>query len=333
MTSPPSITGNGPRERGWKVTRRGLFAGAAAFAATAATARSAPARPLGASPAAADDGRWRPFLQEKSLHDVTLLQAFGFDDVAERIYALQVLGTSAGDMCLNQLDYAGNLLGHMLLIGFGHGGNIGVEREGAVTYLWTETDANPSSGYGRAIARFPFAAGTTLTYGESDLVVHRPIPGSTSNQPYVDQETRRLLVRHRIDGAARYRIYDLDAAIAGDFDPLQSFDQYVAEPGESFQGFCLHRNRVHQTTGKAYSGEDGANPPSGGGNAYLATIDATTGDLVTLTKNLVAPDMVYREPEGIAIQRARSPRLVIGMASGLAGERKFSLFRRSFAAV
>ena len=335
MTTSSSARISTTQDRRGRFTRRALLsaAGAGAVAAHMGGATDAAAIPRGSLEAPTTDGRWHTLVREKTLHHVTLMQSFAFDDVGARIYALQLSNTGNGDMCLNQLDEAGNLLGHMQLNGFGHGGSIGVERDGAATYLWTETDANPSSGYGRAITRFPYAAGTTLTYGESDMVVHRPVPGSTSNQPYIDQESRRLIVRHRVSGTPRYAIFDLDAAIAGDFDPLHSIDQYVGEEGEVFQGFCLHRDRVHQSTGSHYTDEDGNNPPSGGGDAYVATIDAATGDLVTRTKNLVAPELYYREPEGMAIQHGRSPRMVIGLASGPEGARKFSLFHRNFAAV
>ena len=335
MTSSPSASNTTTQGRGVNFTRRALLAaaGTAAIAVPAGSSASAVASSHGLAGTSTDEGRWQTLVLEKTLHHTTLMQAFGFDDVGKRIYALQLFDSAKGHMFVTQLDYEGNELSHMELYGFGHGGNIGVERDGATTYLWTETDSNPSSGYGRAITRFPYAAGATLTYGESDLVVHRPVPGSTSNQPYVDQENRRLIVRHRVSGTPRFAIFDLDAAIAGDFDPIHSIDQYVGEEGETFQGFCLHRDRVHQSTGSHYTDEDGSNPPSGGGNAYLATIDAATGDLVTRTKNVVAPDLYYREPEGMAILPGRSPRRVIGLASGPEGARKFSLFHRSFAAV
>lgn len=332
MRTAPSSAAPTRSDQGVRLSRRGLLTavGAAAIATPLGAAGLAAATPRPLTGSTTSD-EWTTFLEEKELHHATVLQCFAIDDVAERIYALQVYTGGTHALSLTQLDFAGTERGHMILDGFGHGGNIGLDRDGGTTHLWTETDANPSSGYGRAITRFPFSSGTTLTYGASDLVVHRPIPGSTSNQPYVDQDGRRLIVRHRVSGTPRYCIYDLDAAIAGEFEPLHSIDQYVGEEGEVFQGFCLHGNQVHQSTGSAYTDEDGANPPSGGGNAYLSTINATTGALITRTKNLVAPDLVYREPEGLAIQGGASPRLVMGFATGLSGARTFSLFAKSLA--
>lgn len=333
MTIPPSTLGTPIHDRaGGTITRRALL--------TAAGAVTITGLPNGPAVAAADDepvptadGRWYPFVRDRTLYNTTVMQCFGFDHVAKRIYVLQLKDSAAGHLYLNQLDYTGTLLSHMVLYGFGHGGNIGVERDGGSTYVWTETDSNPASGYGRAITRFRYTAGTTLTYGESDLVVHRPVPGSTSNQPYVDQENRQLIVRHRVSGDPKFGIYDLDAAIAGDYEPLHYIDQYVGEPGEVFQGFCLHRNRVLQSTGAHYSDEDGDNPPSGGGNAYVSTLDAATGELIVRRRHLVARDMDYREPEGMAIQPTRSPRVFIGLVSGQSGARRFSLYHRSFAGV
>lgn len=323
MTIPPSTVGTSSRDRGAvPFTRRTLLtaAGAAAIAVPLGTA--------GLASAANNDWDWSTLIDEKPLHHTTLMQAFAFDDVRKRIYVLQLRNSAAGDLYVNELDYAGNQLSVMMLNGFGHGGNIGVERVRAATYLWTETDSNPSSGYGRAIARFRYVPGVTLSYGKSDLVVHRPVPGSTSNQPYVDQRSRRLIVRHRVSGASKFAIYDLDAAIAGDFDPLHYIDQYVGEAGESFQGFCLHGDRVYLSTGKHYTDEGGSNPPSGGGDAYLSEVSASTGELLSRSKNLVAPELVYREPEGLSIRHAGPPRLVMGLASGLEGERKISLFQK-----
>ncbi|HIT75197.1 MAG TPA: teichoic acid biosynthesis protein C [Candidatus Avipropionibacterium avicola] len=308
-----------------RFSRRGLLAGAGAAALAAPFASSALA--TAAIPAADDE--WSVLLDEKTLHHTTVLQCFGFEPETERIYALQVHNNDTHALGLTELDHSGKETGHMVLDGFGHGGNIGVERVGSTTYLWTETDANPSSGYGRAITRFPFDSGTTLTYGESDLPIHRPVAGSTSNQPYVDNEGGRLIVRHRVSGVPKYGIYDLEAATAGNYDdPLAYIDQYIGEEGETFQGFCLHGDQIHQSTGKAYTDEDGDNPPSGGGNAYLSTITADTGELVSRTKNLVAPDLVYREPEGLAIKPGSTPQLVMGFATGEVGARTFSLFAK-----
>lgn len=78
--------------------------------------------------------------------------------------------------------------------------------------------------------------------------------------------------------------------------------------------------------GNAYSG---SNPAPG--NTYLTTVDLNTGKKVqgpTLTK--AGGTLVFREPEGLAIQRTSGGqvRLVMGFASGSAGDRRSNLFHK-----
>ncbi|OPG05842.1 hypothetical protein B1R27_19885 [Streptomyces sp. GKU 895] len=156
-------------------------------------------------------------LNEKALHEGTVLQSFAFDEVHRHLYALQVRrgGIGAGNLCLNQLDYDGELLGHMHLQGFGHGVSMGVQNaaDGTV-WIWTEAEAK--GGYGQAVTRFRFAPGATRTV--DDVNTRKPIPGSTNNQPTVCMASKRIAVRYRRKGKPRYRVWDLDAFVHRDYD-------------------------------------------------------------------------------------------------------------------
>lgn len=286
-------------------------------------------------------------IREKTPHNATVLQSFAFDDVNGHLYTVQLMqggiqlsGESApvsgadraahGDLCVTKLSPAGAELGSMYLKGFGHGVAMGCEPVGSTAYLWTESDANPDSGYGRAISRFKFADGTVLSSGSSSLVKHRPVAGSTSNQPAVDMLNRRLLLRHRLDGEVRYRLMSLSGVSAGDYTAVyDDIPQTGVEDGEVFQGFTVLGDYAYQLTGTAYTGEDGANPPSGHGNTYVSCIDLRTGELVQRARTEAAYSLSYREPEGMAVQLSSPRRLCMGFASGAAGDRKVSVYYKA----
>ncbi|GAA3364237.1 hypothetical protein GCM10017744_062210 [Streptomyces antimycoticus] len=286
-------------------------------------------------------------IREKTPHNATVLQSFAFDDVNGHLYTVQLMqggiqlsGESApvsgadraahGDLCVTKLSVAGAELGSMYLKGFGHGVAMGCEPVGSTAYLWTESDANPDSGYGRAISRFKFADGTVLASGSSSLVKHRPVAGSTSNQPAVDMLNRRLLLRYRLDGEVRYRLMSLSGVSAGDYTAVyDDIPQTGVEDGEVFQGFTVLGDYAYQMTGTAYTGEDGANPPSGHGNTYVSCIDLRTGELVQRARTEAAYSLSYREPEGMAVQLSSPRRLCMGFASGAAGDRKVSVYYKA----
>ncbi|MFE2024368.1 teichoic acid biosynthesis protein C [Streptomyces hygroscopicus] len=286
-------------------------------------------------------------VREKTPHNSTVLQSFAFDDINGHIYTVQLMqggiqlsGEPApvsgadraahGDLCVTKLSLAGVELGSMYLLGFGHGVAMGCEPLGATACLWTESDANPDSGYGRAISRFRFADGAVLSSASSSLVKHRPVAGSTSNQPTVDMLNRRLLLRYRLGGEVRYRLMSLSGVSAGDYTAVyDDIPQTGVEDGEVFQGFTVLGDYLYQLTGTAYTDEDGANPPSGHGNTYVSCVDLRTGELVQRSRTEAAYSLGYREPEGMAVQLSSPRRLCMGFASGAAGDRKASIYYKA----
>ncbi len=332
------------------INRRAFVLGGAAGLATAGTWTGATA--ASAAPATAS-AEWNDkfdltapavqYLREKSLYNETIMQSFAFDDVNHCIFAAQLMqggvqlpGESApvsgtdrsarGDMCLTRLGLDGTQLGYMYLRGFGHGASIGVEPQGSTSYIWTEADANPESGYGTAVARFAFSNGAVLDSSAVDKLY--VVPGSTSNRPAVDMYSRRLLVQYLLgEDDYRYSVLPLDHAKQGDLRPLYDLPRIGMDATETPQGLALLGDYVYQMTGTHYTDEAGDNPPSGHGNTYLSALYLPTSQVVQRARTEAAYSLDYREPEGLAVQRGVSPaRLCLGFASGVAGDRRYTIY-------
>ena len=270
--------------------------------------------------------RW--LAKKGTLREGTVLQSFAFDEVHKHLYVLQVRkgGEAAGNLCLNRLDHKGESLGHMYLQGFGHGVSMGVQNAPDGT-VWIWTEAASKGGYGQGVTRFRFTDGAVRT--GDDVKVRKPIPGSTNNQPSVCMTSKRISVRYRMDGKARYRVWNLEAFVDRDYDdPVADFAQTGAHPDATipFQGYALHGDHVYQLAGTAYNAL--TNPPAERGNAYLSCLDIRTGKLVQRTRTGAGHTLTYREPEGLAV---RGSRLYMGFASGEEGARRFSLYYKAAA--
>lgn len=262
-----------------------------------------------------------------SLHESTVLQSFAFDEAHKHLYVLQVTrgGIDSGDLCLNKLDYEGKSLGHMYLRGFGHGVSMGVQNaDDGTVWIWTEADSE--GGYGQGVTRFRFTDGATRT-GE-DVKIRKPIPKSANNQPSVCMASKRIAVRYRLDNKPRYRVWDLDAFVARDYDdPIADIAQSGVHPDPKipFQGYALYGDHLYQLAGTAY--DDTTNPFSKKGNAYLSSLDIRSGKLVEQRRTEAGYSLTHREPEGVAIRHSlKVPRLCLGLASGGAGARRFNIY-------
>ncbi|MCD0484147.1 teichoic acid biosynthesis protein C [Streptacidiphilus sp. ASG 303] len=343
----------GPR-RGPRLSRRSLLGWSAAAAAASGTtllgaatahAAGAPATPgsglLLDSPVVDLDDGSDPLIREKPLHNSTVLQSFGFDNVNGRIYLAQVMeggiqlpgetapvsGTDRsirGDLCITRWDLSGNQLGSMYARGLGHGVSFGVEPFGAGAYLWTEADAVPTSdgksSRGQRLARFKFVDGAVVDSSSSALVKHTPVPGSTANTASVDPVYGRLVHRYGTDGGMRYAVHDLDLARLGIWNaPLAD----IAEPAVTvpaqygtpdFQGYAVAGRYLYLMHGNAYgttqqidlNGDGTAETvvvsPDGEGNTFLTSVDLGTGAILETRPTRAAYTLTYREPEGLAVQ-------------------------------
>jgi hypothetical protein len=249
--------------------------------------------------------------RSKNTHGARVQQSFAFDWVNKFLFvATKHSGSSdsAGDLCINKMDFDGNHLSYMHLDGFGHGVAFAALPSGSGTELWIECAAN-TGGYGSPAAS----------------VAHRPIPGATEYTCSVDPVHQRMIVRYHTSAGRRIAVYPLSAFRTRDFGaPLVDFKQPTI-PGTP-QGYTLFGSYMYYLTGDAYPG-DGT--PTGDGNSYVTSVDINTGTVQqgpVLTK--AGSTLHHREPEGLAIYRtdAGEARLFIGFATGVEGDRRSSVF-------
>ncbi|GHC39391.1 phage baseplate protein [Streptomyces cinnamoneus] len=268
----------------------------------------------------------------KPLHDVTVQQGFAFDNVNRRLFVAQRRNgsaESAGDLCVTQLDFAGNYVGSMHLTGFGHGVAFGAQGVGSSTYLWTEVDSD--GGYGRRLARFKFSSGTTLSSTSSALVKYTPVAAASEHTCSIDPVNNRLVVRYHLSDGKHIAVYDLAAATNGDFShPLADFKQPTLPTlSPKFQGYAAYGQYLYVMTGDDYE----TNGKDADGNwivdSEITSIDMNTGTIKqgpVLTK--AGSTLDFREPEGLAVYQtvAGDVRLFLGFASGDPGDRRSNLF-------
>ncbi|MFG2873886.1 hypothetical protein ACGFYU_02550 [Streptomyces sp. NPDC048337] len=309
----------------------------------------------------------------------TTLQSIAFDSVNGHLYTLQVAGASsityqrggnevartpqisgpqhdaAGDLCLTQHDIAnGEVLGSMYLLGFGHGVSLGIEPANADTpaYVWTEASAD-TQGYGREIARFPFAAGTVLW--TSHPLVQRLAPpetGAVQISPCVDTAFGNLVLRYLAGGSFWFAAYKLatarEAAIHGKdlpATPLAKIRQPLVYQADAdgkdtskpatFQGFTSYGQYVYMLDGSRRTGS--ASAPLAGEDLYAIHTtsidlngtenDPTTG-YVQRTYSAADGNADPREPEGMAVYTGPAGlRLCFGITDNAAdGTRRFDLY-------
>ncbi|MEU5754102.1 teichoic acid biosynthesis protein C [Streptomyces sp. NPDC047829] len=264
--------------------------------------------------------------RSKNTHGARVQQSFAFDWVNKFLFvATKRSGSpdSAGDLCINKMDFDGNHLSYMHLDGFGHGVAFAALPSGSGTELWIECAAN-TGGYGTALAPIDYVGGTTLS-SPAASAAHRPIPGATEYTCSVDPVHQRMIVRYHTSAGKRIAAYPLSAFRTRDFGaPLVDFKQPTI-PGTP-QGYTLYGSYMYYLTGDAYPG-DGT--PTGDGNSYVTSVDINTGTVKqgpVLTK--AGSTLHHREPEGLAIYRtgAGEARLFIGFATGLEGDRRSSIF-------
>ncbi|KAK9343371.1 hypothetical protein V1522DRAFT_431718 [Lipomyces starkeyi] len=252
--------------------------------------------------------------RSKSLHDVTVQQSFAFDTFNRRLFVAQRRDGSSdttGDLCITQLDFDGNYVGYMYLMGFGHGVAFGAQSVGSSTHLWTEVDAK-SSGYGRHLARFKFTS----------------VSGATEHTCSIDPVYNNLIVRYSLSDGKHIAVYNLADASSGDFSsPLADFKQPSLDSrSPTFQGYTAYGQYLYVITGTSYD------LTGGEVNSQVTSINMNTGAITegpVLTR--AGSTLTYREPEGLAIYQtaAGEVRLFLGFASGNVGDRRSNLFYKN----
>lgn len=268
--------------------------------------------------------------RNKALQDSTVQQGFAFDNTNRRLFVAQRRDGSSetsGDLCITQLDFDGNYVGHMYLTGFGHGVSFGAQAEGSSTYLWTEVEAN-SNGYGKKLARFKFTNGSTLSASSSSLKKFQPFSAATEHTCSIDPVNNRLIVRYNLSDGKHIAVFDLVKATNGDFtNPLANFKHpSVNTKSATFQGYAAYGQYIYLLTGTSYYASGSVV------NSEVTSVNMNTGAVMqgpTLTK--AGSTLSFREPEGLAIYKtvAGEVRLFLGFASGKAGDRRSNLFYKN----
>jgi len=265
------------------------------------------------------------------------MQSFCFDSTNKRTYVVQpkdgssrgILSNPPGDLCVTELNSSGVVTGYMYLMGFGHGGSMGAEPEGTVTYLWTETASKQydgGNGVGTKIARFPFVSGRTLTYGASNQpmkVFDSPDANAIKLGPSVDPGHNRLAVLYETNGYFNYAVYDLPsaAAAAGQLPTPFARPTQIALTSDykNFQGYSVCGEYLYELFGKE---QYPAGPYSWTATRRdLNTPAATIVETLTFHGN----SNPYFEPEGMAIHLGPSM-LCMGFVTKPSGTFKANIY-------
>ncbi|KAB8074614.1 hypothetical protein BDV29DRAFT_201262 [Aspergillus leporis] len=267
--------------------------------------------------------------RSKALAGATVQQGFSFDNVNRRLFVSQRRDGSsetAGDLTITQLDFDGNIVGSMDLVGFGHGVSFAAQANGSATYLWTEVEAN-SNGYGKRLARFEFQHGKTLSSTSSSLNKFSAVKDATEHTCSIDPVNNRLIVRYQLDGGKRIAVYDLDAATDGDFSEKLADISHPALKtlSKTFQGYAVYGQYIYLLTGNSYD------VTKGEVNSEIAAVDLNTGEVFGPTLTKAGSTLSFREPEGLAIYQTvgGEVRLFLGFASGKGGDRRSNLFYKN----
>ena len=241
------------------------------------------------------------------------LQSFAFDNVNRRLFVVQQCNKDVDDLCINQVNYSGQKLGHMRLHNAGHGVSVGVEPVGHDSYIWLECDKAGSgdAARGTALLRFPFVPNTTPSG-------HKYFTGSNTITCATDPIHRRLIVRRREGSGSAppfyYSVYDLSAAGAGNFSHRLA---HVREPdeldGKTFQGYTMMGNWLYTFEGKGHEPDSVPKKP----DSILRAFDLNTGVQHSWFRTNAGKSLIWREPEGMAVYKpvGKGPRLFFGFTS------------------
>lgn len=235
-------------------------------------------------------------LPPSPLRTVSGPQSFAFDAAGDRVYALQVMADGlrlpdeeepvsgrdrkmAGDMCVSVLSLSGSAAGHMYLRGSATGSR----------WAWSPPARTCCSGWSPMWTSGPVtdvpSPGSPSVTGPS-WTVRRPPYGTTGRCRAAASSIRRstrwtagFLVSHWVGEAHHYAVYRADDFLDGRYEPLHTVADGALRDGEWVQGCALYGDHIYQLTGKGYTDEAGANPPSGGGDTFVSALDVRTGEV------------------------------------------------------
>lgn len=240
------------------------------------------------------------------------MQGISYDTVNKRLFVAQQRdGRPGADLCINQLSPTGEVVANLHVDNAGHGQSFGVEPVGSASYLWLECDANENTtnGRGTALARFEFVPGRRPA-------MRRFFTDGLEVGCAVDPVNRRLLIRRPEGGSTRYTLYDLDQAVDDFSRPLARFPEpALLHPGKAeavLQAFAVLGSYLYTMVGTGGRAGTSADPF----DSHLSAIDMNTGEVVQQQLTTAGSSLVYREPEGLAINVVDGlPQLCFGLSS------------------
>ena len=320
------------------ISRRSLFQGVAAAGTAAGLLSVGAARAQAASLSFDLLASSFPVFSGVGLTHNTVLQSFAFDSVAKKVFVAQITGYTeadrrdageharVGDLTINELSWDGVLLGDMKVQGCGHGFAIGAAHNadgGTEIYLEFDADVQPlgsstygDPAYGRMTTHIPYQRGRTYTKTELSAHLHNPRPGSYFNSCTIDPTTDRIAVRYqpvKTDVAKKVAIWSRSDFLGSRYS-LALAD--VALPAVCYtdaQGFTLHGDFLYFLSGKPQTQVcPGTQATS---TAKLVKYNWRTKTVVQTANTYAYVDLMFREPEGMAIQLVNgAPRLTFGFA-------------------
>jgi hypothetical protein len=240
------------------------------------------------------------------------LQGIAYDTVNRRLFiAQQRDGRPGADLCINQLTPAGEVVAHLHVDNAGHGQSFGVEPVGSASVLWLEWDANENTtdGRGTALARFEFVPGRRP---EPEILFAAGVEVGCA----IDPVARRLLIRRPEDGRTMYHLYDLEDARKRSPRPIASLQEPARlHPGSGptvLQAFTVLGDFLYTFVGTGGHAGTRRDPF----NSYLSAVAVDGGKVVQQELVTAGRSLVYREPEGLAVDVVNGvPRLCFGFSS------------------
>ncbi|CAM3636060.1 teichoic acid biosynthesis protein C [Occultella aeris] len=264
-----------------------------------------------------------PLYTGASLSSETIQQSFAFEPDHGGLFVAQLLAGSpgkAGDLRITEMDRRGRIRGWMTLLGYGHAVSFGVHRGRRGLDLWIEGRVN-DNGYGTVLKQVPWQHGATMDQDDPRTTDHQPVPDAQEYTCAIDHRWGRMAVSYWSGVDKRVAILPLREVLRGRVpDPVADF----ARPAGlgTFQGYALDGDSMYTIDGNSYSD---TNPVPG--NTHLGRIDWRTGELVERVHNVTGAELDFREPEGLAIEyRQGRPRLYLGFASGVIGDRRSNIY-------
>ncbi|MEV6326240.1 hypothetical protein [Streptomyces sp. NPDC051909] len=230
-------------------------------------------------------------------NEAAVAQAIYWDPVDQLWYVSQHDGTVGNEtrVIISRYTVDGTPKDAMYVVEAGHGVSLGVEHTPAGVHVWT--DALQDGGWATALARIPYVPGdgtpgTEVNTTSPSVTTFRPRTGVYRISAKIDPTRNELIYRWQSNdrssstASGGYDRYDLAAAAAGTFTPLQTMA--FGPSGRTLQGYTSLDGYLYQ-----YYGDQEVD------NATVTCTDWATGAQLQSVLLKDFPGLNNREPEGL----------------------------------